>query len=250
MQADAKTSGGQSPAFEPPGSLLQAVWRCRRRNYRKECWRWWRFGPTAEQRASDFEFETPDNLWQAVWRCRDRRYLKEYVRWLRFGPDEAKDARIFEERWEAADKEGRQAIAKDQLDHRAHRQMGLTHHKSDVLTFYTILAAIFAALATIAPDRVRDYIGPAMTPVVGLMVIALLMALSSFSNRILYPLYTHFMGAAEYSNVVDEKSHVDQMRRETNRLSRVLQRGRRQFSLSKMAVYLAGAYAVLRYWLE
>jgi hypothetical protein len=199
---------------------------------------WFWSGPDAAQRAKVFKFDPPDNLWQATWRCRDSRYLKEYFRWLRFGPDEARDAKQFEEQWAKAGAGGELAVAKSYLDQRTRRQTSLTHHKSDVLTFYTILTAVVVFLAAIAPEGVRNLISPSLRPVAGLLVIALVMALASYTNKLLYPLYTHFMGAAEYGHeVVHEKSYINKVRQEVNSLSRTLQRGKRLFSASKLCVY-------------
>lgn len=236
--------------FKPPRSLKVAIWRCRKRRYRQECFRWLRFGPTEKQLAEELEFETPDNLWQVTWRCRDTRYRKEFWRWLRYGPDEERDAVKFKRQWARAKAEGGEAaVGRYYLDQRARRYTSLTHHKSDVQTFYIILTAVLSYLAIAMSDRVLGYIGPSMKQVVVLLLFAVVAAMSSFTNSLVYPLITHFMGAAEYGeDVIHDESYINQVRQEINSLSRTLQRGRRRFSLSKLFIFLASAYPLHNYF--
>lgn len=237
----------QPQGFEPPRSLKQALWRCRKKQHRKAYARWFKHGPSAEQLADELKFKAPDNLWQVIWRCRDRRYLKEYWRWLRFGPDEERDAKIFERQWEGATEKGQPAVARYYLDQRSRRQESIRHLKSDVLTFYTILAVAFAALPVLMPEQVRALIGPSVEPhVAGFLLAALVVVLASYTNKLLYPLITHFEGAAEHGeDVVHDKSYINHVRKETNNFSRTLQRGKRLFSVSKMCLNAAGAYLLL-----
>lgn len=72
--------------------------------------------------------------------------------------------------------------------------------------------------------------------------------MSSYTNKLLYPLYTHCMGAAEYGNeVINDKTYVNKVRLESNSYARTLQRGKRLFSLSKQIIYAVGLYLLIKY---
>jgi hypothetical protein len=200
--------------------------------------------PTLEElKKAVMPFDPPDTLWQALKLWRNHAHRRAYWRWLRYGPDRELDRRYFEAQWAEADTEDdKQYVELTYTDMRTQRRESLVHLKSDVQTFFVqvglLLVVAGTSLGLVDLQKLQDFLGSPARHLFWLLLASWVLAATAHSHKLLYTLYTHFEGAAERAHkVTGQPSYVDGVRKEVNRLSIVLQRGRRLFDLSRIILF-------------
>lgn len=188
-------------------------------------------------------FNPPDSFWELLGACRDRDYRKKYLRWVIHGPNEEHDAACFDQQWEEAGEAGRPWVQKYYEDQRTARLTGLTHVKTDVQTLFNQVGLLFVVVTTIvalsSPVKIQHFWHSPNRYVLLLPLLAWVLASSSYTARLFYSLWTHFMGVAERGRIITgSKSYVNSLRKEVNGLSLTLQRARRRLDLSKVVIYV------------
>ncbi|HET9411722.1 MAG TPA: hypothetical protein VFO38_02655 [Candidatus Saccharimonadales bacterium] len=196
---------------------------------------------THDTAAREWVFDPPDALWKLLWALRDVRFRQEYWRWVRKGPNDTTDEAKFERQWQAAGPEGQPAVTQYYQDQRENRRTSLLHIKADVPMLFTQLGLLPVALATVvtisSPAKVQALLQSNSKLFLLLLPAAWVVASTSHSNKLLYAMRTHFIGAAEWGqDVTDQKSYTNSIRKEVNSLSRTLQRARRRLDLSRLLI--------------
>lgn len=191
--------------------------------------------------GQEWVFDPPDAILKLLKALRDVRFRKEYWRWVRKGPDETTDEAKFERQWQAAGPEGQPAVTQYYQDQRENRRTSLLHIKADTPMLFTqlgLLPVVLAMVVTISsPAKAQALLQSDSKFFLLLLPAAWVVASTSHSNKLLYAMRTHFMGAAEWGeDVTDQKSYTNSIRKEVNSLSRTIQRARRRLDLSKLLI--------------
>ena len=195
-------------------------------------------------------FETPDGVRDWVKKLCSKGYVREYLRWLRRGPDETRDRRRFAHQWQRARARpaGRDWVVRDYEMQRERRMKSLDGLKVDINTFFTQLGLLFVVFGVVAQDFVAKFLQAPLGYAIWLIPAAWYFASSAHTPTWFYSWVTHFLGVAEYAEVIDQKSYTNKLRRDINHLGRTIQRGRRAYDIAKLCM-LAVLLAVFTYLL-
>jgi hypothetical protein len=174
-----------------------------------------------------------------------RRHPLLWLRRVLFGPIESREARIFERDWNEADEAGRRRLRERYQEQYHSRLDSLRTVATDSATLGGHFGLLVVVAGIVLQPKIDAFLHTPARYSIWLVAAAWFFLSKSHIPRVLYSLFTHFLGVAEWVHIEAkplpeqiDKEDVDRLRRSVNHLSRTLQRARRYLVLAWLTIFV------------
>jgi hypothetical protein len=178
-------------------------------------------------------------------KIRLRQHPLLWLRWVLFGPIESREARIFERDWNEADETGRARLRRRYQEEYRSRLENLRTVVTDSATLGGHFGLLVVVAGIVLQPKIDAFLHTSARYSIWLVAAAWFFLSKSHIPRVLYSLFSHFLGVAEWVHTEAEplpeqidKEDVDRLRRSVDHLSRTLQRARRYLVLAWLTIFV------------